>query len=125
MNILKKAILNYLVKHLFKGFTSEDIIRYDSKAKQFFLGGRLMTEKELDSIVKTLKLLDLNDGYKYLLREVEYLAEEKLFVFSKTEDDMIFSKVALFIVDILRKRKSQIITNYEDYKTWQKSKNIQ
>ena len=33
MNIIKKTILNYLVKHLFKGFTANDIISYNRDKK--------------------------------------------------------------------------------------------
>ena len=116
MNIIKKTILNYLVKHLFKGFTANDIISYNRDKNEFSVAGNIMSDSDVDNIMKTLHLLDQNDGYNALLRDVEYRAEETLFLKSKTEDDMIFAKSSLFIIDLLRKRKDQLLAQYEHYK---------
>ena len=116
MNIVKKTILNYLVKHLFKGFTADDIISYNKDRQEFSTRGIVMSDSDVDNIMKTLGMLDINDGYNALLRDAEYRAEEMLFLKSKTEDDMIFAKSSLFIIDLLRKRKDQLLAHYEHYK---------
>ncbi len=116
MNIIKKTILNYLIKHLFKGFTADDIISYNKDRQEFSTRGIVMSDSDVDNIMKTLGMLDINDGYNALLRDAEYRAEEMLFLKSKTEDDMIFAKVSLFIIDLLRKRKDQLLAQYEHYK---------
>ena len=116
MNIIKKTILNYLVKHLFKGFTENDIISYNRERQEFSTRGIIMSDGDVDNIMKTLGMLDINDGYNALLRDAEYRAEEMLFLKSKTEDDMIFAKSSLFIIDLLRKRKDQLLAQYEHYK---------
>lgn len=116
MNIIKKTILNYLVKHLFKGFTADDIISYNKDRQEFSTRGIVMSDSDVDNIMKTLGMLDINDGYNALLRDAEYRAEEMLFLKSKTEDDMIFAKSSLFIIDLLRKRKDQLLAQYEHYK---------
>jgi hypothetical protein len=116
MNILKKTFLNFIVKHLFKGFVADDIISYNRDKNEFSVAGNIMSDSDVDNIMKTLHLLDQNDGYNALLRDVEYRAEEMLFLKSKTEDDMIFAKSSLFIIDLLRKRKDQLLAQYEHYK---------
>ena len=116
MNIIKKTFLNFIVKHLFKGFTADDIISYNKDRQEFSTRGIIMSDSDVDNIMKTLHLLDQNDGYNSLLRDVEYRAEEMLFLKSKTEDDMIFAKSSLFIVDLMRKRKDQLLAQYEHYK---------
>lgn len=116
MNIVKKTILNYLIKHLFKGFTADDIISYNKDRQEFSTRGIVMSDSDVDNIMKTLGMLDINDGYNTLLRDAEYRAEEMLFLKSKTEDDMIFAKSSLFIIDLLRKRKDQLLAQYEHYK---------
>ena len=116
MNILKKTFLNFIVKHLFKGFTADDIISYNRDKNEFSIAGTIMSDSDVDNIMNTLQLLDQNDGYNALLRDVEYRAEETLFLKSKTEDDMIFAKSSLFIVDLMRKRKDQLLAQYEHYK---------
>jgi hypothetical protein len=120
MNIIKKTILNYLVRHLFKGFVPEDIIKYNKG--EFTYQGNIMSESEVDNMIKTLDLLDMNDGYQYLLKDIEYRSYENLFLKSKTEDDMIFSKASLLVVDLLRKRKEQLKLQYEEYKKWKLTK---
>ncbi|KUK99145.1 MAG: hypothetical protein XE08_0222 [Parcubacteria bacterium 32_520] len=120
MNIIKKTILNYLVRHLFKGFVPEDIIKYNKG--EFTYQGNIMSESEVDNMIKTLDLLDVNDGYQYLLKDIEYRSYENLFLKSKTEDDMVFSKACLFVVDLLRKRKEQLKVQYEEYKKWKLTK---
>ena len=116
MNLLKKTFLNFIVKHLFKGFIADDIISYNKDQNEFSVAGTIMSDSDVDNIMKTLHLLDHNDGYNALLRDVEYRAEETLFLKSKTEDDMIFAKSSLFIIDLLRKRKDQLLAQYEHYK---------
>ncbi|MCK9304940.1 MAG: hypothetical protein M0P27_06035, partial [Bacteroidales bacterium] len=120
MNIIKKTILNYLVRNLFKGFVPEDIIKYNKG--EFTYQGNIMSESEVDNMIKTLDLLDMNDGYQYLLKDIEYRSYENLFLKSKTEDDMIFSKASLLVVDLLRKRKEQLKLQYEEYKKWKLTK---
>lgn len=120
MNLIKKTILNYLVRHLFKGFVPEDIIKYNKG--EFTYQGNIMSESEVDNMIKTLDLLDMNDGYQYLLKDIEYRSYENLFLKSKTEDDMIFSKASLLVVDLLRKRKEQLKLQYEEYKKWKLTK---
>lgn len=116
MNIIKKTVLNLLIKHLFKGFTADDIISYNKDRQEFSTRGIVMSDSDVDNIMKTLGMLDINDGYNALLRDAEYRAEEMLFLKSKTEDDMIFAKSSLFIIDLLRKRKDQLLAQYEHYK---------
>jgi len=120
LNLIKKTILNYLVRHLFKGFVPEDIIKYNKG--EFTYQGNIMSESEVDNMIKTLDLLDMNDGYQYLLKDIEYRSYENLFLKSKTEDDMIFSKASLLVVDLLRKRKEQLKLQYEEYKKWKLTK---
>ena len=122
MNILKKTFLNFIVKHLFKGFTANDIISYNKDKNEFSVAGNIMSESEVDNMIKTLDLLDMNDGYQYLLKDIEYRSYENLFLKSKTEDDMIFSKASLLVVDLLRKRKEQLKLQYEEYKKWKLTK---
>jgi len=120
MNRIKKTILNYLVRHLFKGFVPEDIIKYNKG--EFTYQGNIMSDSDIDNMINTLNLLDMNDGYQYLLKDIEYRSCENLFLKSKTEDDMIFSKASLLVVDLLRKRKEQLILQYEEYKKWKLTK---
>ena len=120
MNRIKTAIFNFITRHLFNGFTEGDIITFNEKQRQFYFKGNIMSEQDVDNMIKTLKLLDLNDGYNYLLSDMEYRASEKLFMKSNIIDDMIFAKSALWVVDILRKRKDQLLDQYEQYENARK-----
>jgi hypothetical protein len=119
MRNIKHKILNLAIKHLFKGFNEDDIIRFDKQ--DFIYKGNKMSKGEVDNMIKTLQLLDNNDGYNYLLNEMEYKAQEALFYKSTNEEDLIFSRASLYLIASLRKRKNQLL---EDYKTWIQQKNI-
>jgi len=125
MNIFKKIFFNYIIRDLFNGFIEDDIIRFDEKHLIFYYRNKIMTDKEVESIMSSLKILDINDGYNYLLRDVEWKAQERLFKHSKTDDDAMFSKVAIFIVDSIKNRRLKLLEYYNFYKNGKRIKKIQ
>lgn len=117
MNRIKTSIFNLIIKHLFKGFTQDDIIKYKEKENVFIFKGSIMSDNQVDNMMKTLSILKDNDGYQYLLSDVEYRSQEKLFISSSTIDDLMFSKSALYVIDILRQRRENLLKQYETWKS--------
>lgn len=96
----KHEILNLAVRKLFCATTERDILREEDK-KLFY------KEKELtENDIKLLKVEATNFQntklWQTIMTEIEWQANKRIFEVSKTENDLIAGKIALFNLEVIK-----------------------
>ena len=100
---MKRKIANWLLRYLYNAVSEEDILRTNARGKLVHRGVELneKAERELVSQARTLEQLPV---WKILLTDMKYLSNKRMFDDSKTQEDMMFGKAMLFVVDVLEKK---------------------
>lgn len=93
---MNKHIENFLLKHLLKAITVEDIVRNDPKTKDIVIEGERIKQDELRAIQAEIKALEGFRIWKIITATTKSNAEEKIFNQSVTTDDIRFGKAMLY-----------------------------
>lgn len=100
---LKNKVLHYLVKNLLKGVTLDEVLRSDGKGG-IIIRGRKLSLEQADRIQVEAEYIQSSITMKLLFDDMEYLAQQTMFHKSTKYDDVLFGKVMLYVVDILKKK---------------------
>jgi hypothetical protein len=103
MSKLKLIAINWVVKNLLKSITEEDVLRPDKKGGIIYRG-RTLSKEMCDRLQDEAEMLENSYTLKFILEDMEYLANKTMFEKSSKFDDLLFGKAMLYTIDVLKKK---------------------
>lgn len=97
---IKHKILNLVIKHLFNGVTEQDVLKVDRSGKMYHRGQPLPA-KHVESLASSARLIRELDVYKYVLTDMQYTANKRMYVDGTNTDDMLFGKAMLYCLEVI------------------------
>jgi len=94
------------LRHLFNAVTEDDILRYENSKMTF--RGDVVNQATLKELVNGAQALQKLNTHKMLMQEMKYVANKRIYQYSKTNDDILFGKAMLLTIDILEKKIDNI-----------------
>lgn len=98
----KHRILTETVRHLFNTVGKDDILRVHNK--KMYFQGRELGDHEVQILVEENKLFRNSKLWKILRLDMQYQANRRMFVDSKTIEDLIAGKLLLLLIDVIENR---------------------
>ena len=108
---MRRTILNFLLRHLYKASTLEDVMTYkkvNDNLTIIYLNGEQISEQEVKNLREEAKLMKKLRIWKIIDETLEDHARQMMFKNSKNWEDMVFGKAILYnksiernIVDLL------------------------
>lgn len=80
-----------------------DVIKENKAAKQIYLGGNLVTEKELAELREEANYITRTKLWSIMTNTLADVARTKMFEEAENFDDMMWGKAILYAVDIQEK----------------------
>lgn len=94
MGRLRHIVIQYLVKKLLKAITVEEILQYTDQ--QWIVENRSLSRDELMMLQEDADRLLSSSLWKYMQKELTWLANQRMFDQSKNNDDIVFGKAMLY-----------------------------
>lgn len=104
----KEDILNELVSNLFNTITEKDILQV--KANKMSVGEKILSEEETKYIREESDGIVNGNVWKYLKRDLQYIANRKMYYESVKNEDLTAGKLVLFIVQSIENRLKTLAT---------------
>jgi len=101
--MVRRWLIHYATKHLLRFIAEEDLLRPDGKGGIICKGKKVSREMQ-DQIAVEAEYIQNSVTFKLLTQDMEYLAHQTMFHKSSKFDDMLFGKVMLYVIDILKKK---------------------
>ena len=101
--MLKRWAIHYITKHLLRFISEEDLLRPDGKGGIICRGKKVSREMQ-DQMAAEAEYIQNSITFKLLMTDMEFLANQTMFKKSSSFDDMMFGKVMLYVIDILKKK---------------------
>lgn len=95
--MLKKKLLNWLLKDLFHAIVEEDVVPWSH-----------LSDAQREQMAKEARMISETSYWKRLTSSVKQKAQQQMFERSQTYEDMYFGKATLYVVDLLEKRLNAI-----------------
>jgi hypothetical protein len=99
---VKRKILNYLLKNLFNTVTEDDILRL--RNGKLYRGNIIVSEAFKNDLINSAILIRDLDAWKEVLKDLKFLANERMYNKSVSVDDMIFGKAMLYSIDLIERK---------------------
>jgi len=109
MKKIKRKILNKLLSYLFNTVSEDDIIVYNRKRGLILVGGKELSNKNINNLKTEIKILKELEWWKIMENEMKYVANKVMYEKAKTVDDMIFGKAILYTIDIMNKKMDDFL----------------
>jgi len=105
MKKLKRKILNLLLRNLFNAVSDRDVLKFKGRIDSgvVSLNEKILSKQEINNLAKEANVIKKTSLWKHLNRNVEYIAQERMFNKSVTSDDLVFPKAMLYNLDMLNK----------------------
>ena len=104
--MLKRRIINWLLKSLFNAVTENDILT--SKGGQVFRGKKALNTFEAEELINGAQALQNMGIWKQLRDEMKWVANDRIYNKSVTTDDLIFPKAVLYTLDVMQSKISNL-----------------
>lgn len=102
----KHKILTECVQHLFNTVGKDDLLKV--QGKKMYFQDREMGDHEVQMLIEETKLFRGSKLWKVLQLDMRYQANKRMFVDSKTIEDLIAGKLLLLLIDVLETRLKEI-----------------
>lgn len=102
--MIKKILINFISRHLFKMVTEKDFIKFEEKTGRLFIGNHPLSVSEVESISKSAKDLKQNDVYILIMRELWAIGEKKIFFEAGSEH----GRSILWTLDLIIKKAESL-----------------
>jgi hypothetical protein len=99
---IKPELANLLFRHLFNGVTEDEVLSV--VGKDFYYCGKILSNEQKRGIIEEAKMINASTLWKFLLNEMKYSANDKIFNKSTTPDDIIAGKMVLWTLEIMEKK---------------------
>lgn len=107
MKWIKRKIINWLVRGLYKGITEDDVLRV-TKRGDMKIGKVILSGGERNNIIDQAKSILEFELWELLQRDIQYSAEKKMCEKSASFDDVYFGKAAMWNLDMIRLKLDKI-----------------
>jgi hypothetical protein len=104
----KHEILTMSVRKFFNTITAEDILK--EKEGQWFYEGKALNEATKKLLISQAEVLKEWQLWKILQDDIRYQANKRMFLDSKTENDLIAGKIMLWNLDVISDRLKKMST---------------
>lgn len=105
---LKRKLLNYCLKNLFNAVTEDEVFSEDKASGSLLIGKIPASDTRLRNFKAEAQAMRRGDLYPQLIKDLQYIANKKIFITSNSIDDIIFGKAMLFCIDVLDKKVKKI-----------------
>ena len=105
-NYLQKRFINLLVRNLFNTIDEDDILL--ARKDGVYLRGKKMDRMSLDVLREEAERFRGSSLWKLLSREIKYQSNLRMFEKGITTDDILAGKLALYILEIIKKTIDRI-----------------
>ena len=95
---LKRKLLNQSLKRLYNTVEADDILKL--KKGQYYLKGKLLPEQDVKNLIEEAKMLNDMFLWKILTDYVKGTANQWMYNDSSCDDDIIFPKACLKVIEI-------------------------
>ena len=99
---MKNWIKNWLLRHYLNAVTAEDVITQD-KYGNIYLGLIKITTQEKENILQEINFIEKTRIWKIYIESLKDEAQKRIFVHSKTPDDLFAGKMMLYSLDVMLK----------------------
>lgn len=106
-NSTRNMVLTKAVRKLFNTIDADDILQPGTDG-QWLLEGRILSKERTRLLSAQAKDFIDSDLWKTIKMDIKYQANEKLFVLSKTESDLVAGKLWLFTLKQIGKRLKEM-----------------
>lgn len=107
--MLKRKILNFLLKYLYNAITEDDVLKYDRKEGLLVVGDKVLSYKHLNNLQSDIKVMRQLDWWKFLKSDIKNVANKKMYENSKSVDDMVFGKAVLYTLDVMDRKMDNFL----------------
>ena len=97
---LRKKFINFLVKHLYKTISVDDLLKADKQGR-LYIGSKLLTKESSDRFREEAEKILKSPLWPLLRTEVEYHAVQKVLHKSESMEDVVSGKLMIYILDII------------------------
>lgn len=104
----KQEMLTMAVRKFFNTISADDILK--EKDGQWFYEGRAMNEASKKLLISQAEVLTGWQLWKILQDDIRYQANKRMFLDSKTENDLIAGKITLWTLDVINTRLKKMTT---------------
>lgn len=102
----KHQLLTEAVGHLFNTIGANDILTI--KEKKWFFQDRELDENQVHQLVEEMTFFKKSKLWQVLKADLRYQANKRMFIDSRTIDDLVAGKLILFYIDIIETRLNKI-----------------
>lgn len=88
---------------MLKTITADEVLRTNDKGV-IIIRGRELSKEQQERLKSEADFLSKSITMKLLMDDMEYLAHQVMFYKSNNYDDMLFGKSMLYVIDILKKK---------------------
>jgi hypothetical protein len=103
---LRRKLINFLAKHLFKTITAEDFIR--EKKGRLYINGKMLNAESEIILRDEAGRVQNSTLWKMIKLEAEYHALDKVLRKSESIDDVVAGKLMIYIIDIMDSRMNTL-----------------
>jgi hypothetical protein len=101
MGRIKHLVTNFLIKHLLKTVTIDDLFR--KEGRDWYIGRHKLDAEELEALKEEADNLLTSEIWRLLSQEILWQSNLSMFEKAKTDSDMLFGKAMLYITELQRK----------------------
>lgn len=105
----KRRILNFLLRHLFNAVTEDDILVYKPETGKMYIAGQEQTYKTIEGFKTDVYVMRDLPLWQQLKKDMQHVANKKMYLNSRTTDDMIFGKAMLHTLDVIELKMNRIL----------------
>ncbi len=98
--------INIITKDLFVDYPGEDVLIITPK--DIIHKGKTFTGEQKRAIISEAEQLDVFPLWGILKEEMQHLAAKKIYIDSKTEEDILFAKAVLWTINALDRKVKTI-----------------
>lgn len=103
----KHEILSQAVSHLFNVITKDDILRVNEYG-QWTYQGKILSAERSKLISAEADMFLRSELWKILNLDISYIANKKMFIDALRHHDVVWGKISVYNLDILRTRLEQL-----------------
>lgn len=104
----RRALLAAATRRLFNTIDEEDLLKVDKTSGQWTYMGRPFGKDELMVVVQHAKGLIDSRLWAVLQADIKYQANRRIYIDSRTEEDLVAGKLLLYLGDIIHTRLKRL-----------------
>lgn len=104
----RRALLAAATRRLFNTVDEDDILKVDKSSGHWTYMGRPLGKEEMMVMTETAQALLASRLWSVLVDDIKYQANRRIYIDSKSEDDLVAGKLLLFLIDIIHTRLNRL-----------------